>query len=218
MASYLLGVDEAGKGPVLGPMVVTALAAPSDECLPDEIADSKRLTPTKRDRLATELRSLDEVTLSTTHIHPDRIDDPDTDMNTLTVCGHAEALDPIVSDSDTVILDAGDTNEARFGRRVVDHLDVDIDVIAEHGADDSYPIVEAASIIAKVERDSFIEALDDEYPEYETIGSGYPSDQRTRSFLTQYTGDTGELPECARASWKTSKDILADVTDSGAGD
>ena len=67
----------------------------------------------------------------------------------------------------------------------------------------------AASIVAKVRRDALIDALDPEYAEYGPIGSGYPSDPQTRSFLRAYVDETGELPPCARASWSTSEDVLA---------
>jgi ribonuclease HII len=129
-------------------------------------------------------------------------------MNTLTVDAHAEALAGVAGDGDAVSADAGDVSESRFARRVaagVDDRGVAVEVRAEHGADARYPIVAAASIVAKVERDRRVEALADEYGD---VGSGYPSDPRTRAFLREYVRDHGSLPDCARASWKTCDDVL----------
>jgi ribonuclease HII len=82
---------------------------------------------------------------------------------------------------------------------------VSVDVHAEHSADGTYPIVAAASIVAKVERDRRVEELRDEYGD---VGSGYPSDPTTRAFLREYVREHGRLPACARASWKTCDDVL----------
>jgi ribonuclease HII len=90
-----------------------------------------------------------------------------------------------------------------------------VDVHAEHRADESYPLVAAASVVAKVERDARIDALADDYAEYGPIGSGYPSDPTTRDFLRTYVEETGTLPDCARASWSTSSDVLAAAEQSG---
>jgi ribonuclease HII len=104
------------------------------------------------------------------------------------------------------IVDAGDVNADRFARRVAASAPDDLAVTAEHGADERYPIVGAASIVAKVERDAAVAALADEYGE---LGSGYPSDPTTRAFLREYVQRHGDLPDCARASWQTSRDALA---------
>ncbi len=82
---------------------------------------------------------------------------------------------------------------------------------AEHGADESHPVVAAASVVAKVERDRVVAALDEEYRSrgYDGIGSGYPSDPTTRAFLREYVAREGDLPACARRSWSTCDDLLA---------
>jgi ribonuclease HII len=204
--SVHVGCDEAGKGPVLGPMVAAAVRVDSD-VLPDGVDDSKRLTPTRREELAAAIRTVGEVGVAV--VPPTRIDAPDTDMNTLTVSAHAEALATVARDGDVASVDAGDVSEARFGRRVaadVAERGVDVVVEAEHGADGRYPVVAAASVVAKVERDRRVTALGDEYGD---VGSGYPSDPTTRTFLREYVRDHGTLPECARASWKTCDDVLA---------
>ena len=225
---YRIGVDEAGKGPVLGPMVVAAVrAAPAD--LPEGVADSKRLAPARREELAATLRASDGVAVGIAVVPVDRIDDPATDMNTLTVSGHAEAVAAVASDgddgngeadADIVVADAGDVSEARFARRLREGAadrGARVEVTAEHGADDAHPVAGAASVVAKVERDRRVATLAEAHPKYD-VGSGYPSDPTTRTFLREYVRATGSLPDCARASWSTCDDVLAAAEQSALDD
>ena len=200
-----VGVDEAGKGPVLGSMFAAAVRAPKG-AIPDGVRDSKELSPRRREALEDTLRADDRVEIGLAEVTPGRIDDPGTDMNTLTVGAQADALGPVVTDDDTVYVDAGDVDADRFGRRVDDRLKIDIDTRAEHGADTTHPVVAAASVVAKVARDAHVARL---AREYGTVGSGYPGDATTRTFLAAYVSEHGQLPDCARASWKTSEDVLA---------
>jgi ribonuclease HII len=134
------------------------------------------------------------------------------------------ALSAVATDGDAALVDAGDVSESRFARRVregvasgddtdalgvaVDTGDsgVAVDVTAEHGADERHRLVGAASILAKVERDVRIAAIDADYEA--DIGSGYPSDPTTRAFLADYVDRHGDLPACARRSWSTCEDVL----------
>lgn len=202
------GIDEAGKGPVLGPMIAASVVVPDESVLPEGIDDSKRLTPARREEFAAALRADDRIAVEVAAIEPARIDDPDTDMNTLTVAAHAEAATGVVGEGMRGICDAADADAGRFARRVEKRLP-DVDLVAEHRADETHRVVGAASVIAKVERDARIRALEAEYAEYGAVGSGYPSDPTTREFLASYVADHGELPACARASWSTCEDVLA---------
>lgn len=202
------GVDEAGKGPVLGSMFAAAvLADPTD--LPDDVADSKRLTANRRESIAATLSADSNVQVGVAEIPVDRIDDPETDMNTLTVEAHGAAIELVARDDLEGVVDAGDTDASRFGRRVAARVSADVSIEAAHRADDKYPIVSAASIVAKVARDRHVEELASEYDT--PLGSGYPGDQTTRSFLEDFVRENGSLPPCARRSWKTSEDVLATV-------
>ncbi len=203
------GVDEAGKGPVLGSMFAAAVAGdPAD--LPDGVADSKRLVPERREHLDEAIRA--RCTVGVAEIPVARIDDAETDMNGLTVAAQAEALAQVASDGLAGYVDAGDVNEDRFGRRVADAVPADVRVTAEHGADDEYDLVAAASIVAKVARDSHVADLAAVHGD---VGSGYPSDPATRDFLLEYVREQGCLPDCARESWQTSRDALAAAEQSG---
>ena len=226
-----VGVDEAGKGPVLGPMVAAAVRADPGS-LPADVDDSKRVAPERREALATLLREREDVAIAVAVVESPEIDAPDTDMNTLTVSGQARAVRRVVHPDDRVLADAGDTSEDRFARRlsalVRDGDESDerrggndhdsITVTARHGADESDPVVAAASIVAKVERDARMAAIDAEYPAYDGVGSGYPSDPTTQSFLRAYVDDHGDVPDCARRSWSTCADVLAAAEQSGLSD
>ncbi len=216
-----LGVDEAGKGPVLGSMFATALYCPSPAVLPDGIADSKQLTPERREALADRLRTDDRIAIGVAEVPVDRIDDPGTDMNALTVGAHATAIERAVADGDLAALetpieglcDACDTDATRFAGRVRDACgELPLELTARHGADDESPVVGAASIVAKVERDAHVTRLAETYG---SVGSGYPSDPTTRDFLESYVEENGSLPSCARASWSTSADVLAAAEQTG---
>lgn len=200
----VFGVDEAGKGPVLGSMFVAGVAGDPAE-LPDDVGDSKGIAPTRRQELAAIIRDRASTTC-VVEIPVERIDASETDMNSLTVDGHARAVAGVAQDGSAGYVDAGDTNADRFGRRVLNGADAEIDLTAAHGADETYPIVGAASIIAKDAREQHVEGLAGEYGE---IGSGYPSDPTTREFLESFVSENGSLPDCARESWQTSRDALA---------
>lgn len=198
-----LGVDEAGKGPVLGSMFAAAVRVEPDG-LPEGVADSKRLSPDRRTELAVEIRGVGETAV--VEVPVARIDDPESDMNGLTLWAHAEAIDRLAVEGDAVRADAADTDSARFERRLADAVAADADVSAAHRADETDQVVAAASVLAKVARDAHVDTL---AAEYGAVGSGYPSDERTREFLRSYVEREGELPACARRSWQTSRDVLA---------
>jgi len=218
------GVDEAGKGPALGSMFAAAVSLEDAGDLPDGIRDSKRLSPERREELAAILRDDDRIAVGVAEITPARIDDPETDMNSLAVTAHAEAIERAVGNFERLegsgegdpisgLCDACDTDADRFARRVSEACSLEaLAVEARHGADDDSPLVGAASIIAKVERDAHIAALADEYG---AIGSGYPGDSTTREFLLSYVDAHGELPPFARESWSTCEDALAEVEQTG---
>lgn len=209
-----IGIDEAGKGPVLGPMVAAAVRADPD-ALPEGIDDSKRLSPARREELAAALRADGAIGVGVAAVPVARIDDPETDMNRLTAAAQVEAAARVVPDGarDRVVADAGDVSESRFARRlregIAEATGAEIEVLAEHGADESRAVVGAASVLAKVERDARIDALAEEYGGYGGIGSGYPSDPATREFLRAYVAEHGDVPDCARRSWGTCEDVLA---------
>ena len=213
-----VGVDEAGKGPVLGSMFAAAVRVEESAALPDGVDDSKHVAPGRRESLAAAMRDDERVAVGVAEAPTDRIDDPATDMNTLTVAAQAEAVAAVTRPGDVVLADAGDTSEERFARRLADRVD-DVDVTAEHGADETSPVVGAASVVAKVRRDAHVAALASEHAglvaTHGPLGSGYPSDPTTRDFLESYVAENGTVPPFARSSWGTCEDLLADAEQAG---
>jgi len=206
------GVDEAGKGPVLGSMFAAAVRAPR-EALPAGIDDSKRLSASSREDLADRIRDDARIWIGLAEITPRRIDAGN--MNDLTVTAHADAAAAVVGTGDTGHCDAGDVDADRFASRVEAALDAAVTVEATHGADGSDALVGAASIVAKSARERHVEALADRLGE---IGSGYPSDPTTRSFLRRYVEEHGTFPPQTRRSWSTCASIRAAVEQTGLGD
>jgi len=104
-------------------------------------------------------------------------------------------------------VDASDVLEERFKSHISECLPFKVEIISEHKADRKYPVVSAASIIAKVERDREIEKLKAKYGDF---GCGYPTDPKTMEFLRQCLGNSDEYPEFVRKSWKPAKRIKSE--------
>ncbi len=204
-----IGVDEAGKGPVLGSMFAAAVRAPV-AALPDDIDDSKRLSETRRESIAERLRSDDRVEIAVAEVTADRIDSGN--MNDLAVEAHAESIGAVADPGDRGLCDAADVDAERFAARVTAAVDTDMTIEAAHGADADSPHVGAASIMAKSERERHVETLRDRFGE---VGSGYPSDPVTRSFLRRYLSEHGAFPPPTRTSWSTCASILAEAEQAG---
>jgi ribonuclease HII len=206
------GVDEAGKGPVLGSMFAAAVRAPPT-ALPAGVDDSKRLADERREELADRLRADDRVAVGLAAVPPARIDAGN--MNDLTVEAHAAALAEVVEAGDAGLCDAGDVDADRFAAQVAARVEADVSVAAEHGADGADALVGAASALAKSARERHVAALREEFG---AVGSGYPSDPTTREFLRGHVEATGELPACARRSWSTCDDVMAAAEQSALGE
>ncbi len=108
-----------------------------------------------------------------------------------------EALKP-----DEAYVDAADTVEHRFGNHIKECLKIKTRIISKHKADRIFPVVSAASIIAKVERDREIASLKVEYGDF---GSGYLTDGKTMGFLRQLLEKNEDYPSFVRKSWKPAK-------------
>jgi ribonuclease HII len=195
----ICGVDEAGKGSVLGPMVVAAVGVPSEDVFSDlQVNDSKQLSFKMRERLYAIIRKRFRVV--TVRIDAHEIDEIRT-MMTMNACvarAHARVIDKL---SPTLAyVDACDVNAFRYAAMVKSYLEQACEIVSEHHADQTFKVVSAASIVAKVTRDRAIAALSKKYGE---IGSGYPSDPVTIAFLSAYIDEHKTPPPIARKSWKT---------------
>ena len=195
----LVGIDEAGRGSVLGPLVVCGVAIEEERLKYLErlkLKDSKKITPKRRVVLSRKIRKIGEC--HPVHISANDIDllrSKDVNLNEI----EKIAMRKIIGDSkpDISYIDCIDVKPERFKNEIEKFQDK-LKVIAEHRADDTYAIVSAASIVAKVERDMAIHKLKKEFND---IGSGYPSDPKTILFLKNIAYD--DLPEFVRRSWAT---------------
>jgi len=196
----VLGIDEAGRGPVIGPLVICGVVLSSSNLLKlseKGVRDSKRLTASKREKLNTEIQLLAEG-YELIIIPPQAIDREG--MNDLELKGVVKLIDKFLPDQ--VFLDAPTRNCLSFERKIRELLaaETKVELVVENFADENYPIVGAASILAKVERDRRISELEKEYG---NLGSGYPSDEKTIRFLKKYLNHYGCFPPIARKKWKT---------------
>jgi ribonuclease HII len=201
----ICGVDEAGKGSVLGPLVVAAVAVLSEDALDDlGVKDSKLLSPKERERLYPLIRKRCRVV--TVRLDAREIDAIRAEMtlNSAVARVHAQAIAKL--SPARAYVDACDVNCFRYAEMVKNNLDQVCEIVSEHHADEKFPVVSAASIIAKVTRDRAIATLSKKYGE---IGSGYPSDPVTIRFLRSWIDEHKTPPPIARKSWKTVSAILA---------
>jgi ribonuclease HII len=204
--TLLLGIDEAGRGPVIGPMVLCGVIidASKEKQLKDMGArDSKMLTPLQRERLFDEI--IDFVKgYKLIIVQPQEIDaavESETDnLNWLEAKKSAEIINALKPN--TAILDCPTVNTKKYTDYINKLLNVDLTLIAEHKADANYPVVSAASILAKVTRDAEIEKIKQKINI--DFGSGYPSDPRTQEFLKKYHK---KFPEIFRKSWASWKEV-----------
>ena len=212
----ICGVDEAGKGPVMGPMVVAAVSVENAKLIENlGFKDSKLLSSQRR----LELFNLIKLNYSyeIEVINVEKIDEyrMKNQLNLL----NRKAFEKVISrlNPKVAYVDAADVNEERFGREIKVNLTNpnDTDVISMHKADSMIPVVAAASIIAKQTRELEIKKLKKEIGDF---GSGYPSDERTIKFLKSYFHDNSRWPPGTRKSWKTIERIRPVVKLSDFGD
>jgi ribonuclease HII len=195
----ICGVDEAGKGSVLGPMVIAGVRAASEEILSDiPVKDSKLLSPAERERLYPLIRKRCRTATVVIDAHEIDAIRREMSLNSCIARSHAEVIRKLAPD--IAYVDACDVNALRYAEAVKSYLGKSCEVVSTHHADLIYPVVSAASIIAKVTRDR---AMKKHAKKYGRIGSGYPSDPITISYLSSYIDEHGSPPPLARKSWKT---------------
>jgi len=202
------GIDEAGKGPVLGPMCVAGVLmddAANGALLKLGVKDSKQLAPKKREVLAGDIKEIAQkyFVLEVSALQIDQLRKIMT-MNEIMVICFAKVLEELRPDH--AFVDAADVIAQRFGENIKNKYMREITITSEHEADVRYPIVSAASILAKVQRDMLVKELGEKIGA--DIGSGYPSDPKTIHFLENWVNEHGSLPDFARSSWETSRRIL----------
>jgi len=198
----ILGLDEAGRGCVLGPLVVGAFFYKTDDdsaIKATGATDSKKLSPKKRKAILERLQKIG--TGEVAEVSAVEIDNGN--LNQLEEKLFLQLIEQY--NPDIVYIDApthprGIPAVLKRLQENLTHLERIPQFIIEPKADLNYPVVGAASIFAKVHRDAQIKALGD-------VGSGYPSDPKTKKWLSGFIQRKEEFPACVRTRWGTIENL-----------
>ncbi|KAM8842554.1 ribonuclease H2 subunit A isoform 1-T1 [Synchiropus picturatus] len=216
-----LGIDEAGRGPVLGPMVYGICFCPvskKEDLKNLKVADSKTLSEAERESLFQKiddsksfigwaLQILSPNTISTSMLQRTKCN-----LNTLShdsAIGLVQfALDSGVQLKEVFVDTVGpaDKYEDKLSK-----IFPGLEVTVRPKADSLFPIVSAASICAKVARDRVVKGWDfvEDLGEVDTdYGSGYPNDPKTKAWLLKYLDPVFGFPQFVRFSWSTAQTLI----------
>ena len=207
--NIICGIDEAGRGSLLGPIIVAGVCVTKksiSEMVENGIKDSKLLSPKKRQVL------FGHVINVAKSICVCRINIEDIDFhvfrNNLNLL-EAEAMAITIRNmkSDKTYVDSCDVNPSRYQRTIKSFLKQNnTKLVSMHHADRLSVVVSGASIIAKVIRDSELSKIRIKYGD---VGSGYPSDKKTIKFVKEWFRQKNEIPPFARKSWKPAQMIVS---------
>lgn len=199
----VLGIDEAGRGPVIGPLVMAGVIyEEGKEEMLGEVKDSKLLYPRKRKKLGKHIKENFEYHIII--VPPKEIDaalnSKDLNLNWLEAHKQAEIINKLRPD--VAVIDCPSVNPTAFKnylRKLLKKKETIL--IVEHKADANYPICSAASIIAKETREEEMAKIRKKHGD---VGAGYPSHPKTQEFVKKNHGK-GEHMEIFRTTWSTYK-------------
>lgn len=221
MSKIIVGVDEAGRGPVLGPLVMVAVAVSEDKIKKLEwmgVKDSKLLSSSVREEIFEQLRDvIDDFRIEV--VEPDAIDlsleEEESNLNWLEADTSARLVSEL--DPDQIIVDCPSINiaayKAYFESKLSKAVKDKAELIVEHKADFNYIVVAAASVIAKVIRDRQVNKIKTEIGV--DFGSGYMSDKKTQKFLEEYHD---KHPHLFRKKWKSYTNAVEKKKQKSLGD
>jgi len=202
----ICGVDEAGRGPVMGPLVVCGICIEDDQLLRKMgVRDSKKLTRSKRESLYENLGGIIDG-IEIVEVSAEEIDllREEMTMNELEARIFASVISKLRPS--VAYVDSADVDEERFGKEIQSQIGLETRIISKHRADETYPVVSTASIFAKIRRDRSIREIEMDIGE--PIGSGYPSDPNTIRFLESWLQRYDALPPHTRRSWDTCSRLI----------
>jgi len=217
---FAMGIDEAGRGPVLGPMVYGCAFCPikdKDNLQKLKVADSKTLTEYQREILFTKMKNTKYVGWMVEVLDADELSMKMLKLSkiNLNTISHDAAITLIRR-----VLAKGIKLKEIFVDTVgvpskyqakLEQLFPDIEITVSKKADSLFPVVSAASICAKVIRDHRLKNWKFKEQRLEishNFGSGYPSDPTTKRWLQQNLDPVFGYPSLIRFSWKTCSAIL----------
>jgi ribonuclease HII len=209
----VLGIDDAGRGPIIGPMVIAGCIIDTETELDFKgkgVKDSKLLSPKKRDALAKMIKEK-AISYKTIKIDPDEIDSRTsngTNLNHLEAIKMANIINALNKKKENikVYIDCPSVNIESWTDYLKKYLEnpKNLEIISEHKADQKYPVVSAASILAKTAREEEIKNLKKKLGV--DFGSGYPADPVTCKFLQEHS-KKHEKDGIFRKTWQTWKDL-----------
>jgi ribonuclease HII len=208
---WIGGIDEAGRGSIIGPLVVAGIVIHKSKITllrKMRVRDSKVLTAKTRTSLFNKIIEVADSSYIF-KINPIEIDENVLlkNLNKL----EAKVMAGIINNMkvDKVYVDCCDVNPHRYKEYLEQHLTHNPRICSLHHADAINVVVSAASIIAKVIRDEEIRQI---RVKHDDIGSGYPSDPLTMKFIKQWIAKNDNPPEFARKSWKPLRSIMEQKT------
>ena len=214
--TLIIGIDDAGRGPVLGPMILAGvLITKEQEKTIKKVGakDSKLLSHPQRIAIAKIIRE-NSIASKIVKAYPEEIDSSilsGTNLNTLEAKKMAEVINNLNNRKEKiyVIVDCPSTNITAWRNKLLSFIKSkeNLDVKCEHKADFNYTAVSAASILAKVAREEEVLKLKKQFAEYGDVGSGYPSDPVTVAFLKVY-GKELTNSGIFRKTWATWKSLF----------
>ncbi|MEM4727670.1 MAG: ribonuclease HII [Candidatus Bathyarchaeia archaeon] len=211
LGTLVAGVDEAGRGCLIGPLIVAGVLMEEGKVESLKllgVRDSKLLSAKRREHLGEEIEAI-ALRCAYFDIPPHAIDKVVEGgvrlrrLNYLEALAMARVIDELRPDR--VYVDSSDVDPSRLANQILAVIRWKPQILCEHNADKVHPIVSAASILAKVRRDRIVGDLRRAYGDF---GSGYPSDRKTIEFLKKTLAEDEELPPFIRRSWKTVKRLL----------
>ena len=209
----ILGIDEAGRGPVIGPLILAGvMIEEGSENKIDGVKDSKLLSHKKRIILDKKIRANSKYKLI--EVSPGEIDtalDPENklmNLNWLEAHKQAEIINSL--NPDKAIIDCPSPNCKKFREYLKNLLkNKNIELIVEHKADVKYPVCSAASILAKVKRELEMDKIKNKYGE---TGPGYSSNPITQKFVRENWEKHPEIFRMTWATWQNHKKMKGQKT------
>jgi len=213
---FFIGIDDAGRGPVVGPMFLAGVLVDDGKKKKFKklgIKDSKQLFPVERKKLFKEIKKLclDFKIVSSSASEIDHLIQTGTNLNKIEAQKTAKIINSLIKPIDKkmdvqIVVDCPSVNIVAWKNYLSRHIKknekVKLFLKCEHKADINHVEAAAASILAKVSRDSEIEKIKKEIGI--DFGSGYPSDPETIDFLKKY-GDKFKDYGIFRKTWMTWK-------------
>jgi len=209
MQSLIGGIDEAGRGAVIGPMVIAGVAIEKNKqrlLKSIGVKDSKELSPQKREELYKEIETVarNVVVIKIPACMITSYQSKKINLDRIEAMKMADIVKMLGAKK--VYIDSIEQNSEKFEKMIREYLkENDSELIVKNYLDESIPVVSAASIIAKVERDKEIEEIKKQVNF--DFGVGYPHDEKTIKFIEKVLQSENSPPRYLRLKWETVREI-----------